>query len=185
MLTFDFTQVEEAKSSFTQKLTPGLHAVKITAIEEVTPEDTTKSPYVSVTMENKDGQHEQRFFMSEGARPHSLSKLKHLFIAALGSETEVSKLTSLEVIQRVVVGKSLWVKLSGEEKVKSDGSGTYVRTQITWAPFAEKYVQGQQPTTLKFSEKYDISRLAVVPGTMSESTLSTETSAPKSEDLPF
>lgn len=175
-MDLSFENVKEAKSNFPTRLAPGLHDVEISGIKDTKPDDPNRSPFIEWTLLNDDGEHKERFYMSEAAAPISLSKMKHIALQCV-TEKQLNKCSNTSDMERVLTGKKVRIKLCGEE-IQGEKSN-FIKSKFGWPPFAEKITIDESKSTLKFNETIDVKRLE----SFAEAT--TNNGSGGDDDLPF
>jgi hypothetical protein len=174
-MNLDFSKTAEVKqqnSNTVVKLKPGVHDnVFVTGVVYFTPEG--KSPYMEVTFVKEDGsgQHKEKLYMSEGAMPYSLSKIKDLLIA---TKQEVPTAPTVEMINTILTGKKVALRLYGEEvMIVNDGAPkAVIVSKLAPTPFCAPC---GETSSLSYDESRAIKKLAP--------TVTKTDSA--SDDLPF
>lgn len=162
-----YTTAGTAEKTFVSKyIEPGVHEVKIVAIEGVDSE--TGASYVQISFEDSDEKTAQiRFYMSEKAIARSLEKIKHL-ATKMVTEAKVDKIKADNLedygskLDTLLGGKSCRVKFTGEEV---DGNnGNWWKAGIGLPTFAEAINKGAEhdpvseedsKLALNKSNKYD------------------------------
>lgn len=176
-MNLDFESVKEAKSNYPTRLDPSIHDVEIAGIKDVKPEEPTRSPYMEWSFVNDNGEHKERFYMSEAAGPISLSKMKHLCMQMI-TEKELNKVSNTSDLERLLTGQKVRIKLSGEEI--SGEKSNFIKAKFSWPPFAENIKVDKEKSTLKFNERTDVKLLESV----TEATTSSNSTG-SDDDLPF
>ncbi len=132
-MNLNFNETAETKSGdFVSKLRPGTYDdIFITGFETFEP--TGKSPYIEVTLvaENGSGQHKEKLYMSDAARPYSLAKIKELLEATYN---ETGTITDTGSVANALIGKKIALRLWGEEVELSDGKVVIV-AHVSAKPF--------------------------------------------------
>lgn len=185
--SFNLNDVEEAVALYDDPLDPGTYNFVVTEIKYETPERKEKAtkdpaPYIAVHLETKAGKHEERFYMSEAARGHSLSRFKHFVCAVLENNAElIDKVISPEDGNKVLSGKKVRVRLRGEEQMGKNG--VYMRVSMGFPPFAEAI--SIDPAISKLKRK----KITLLPpgsaANPSTNVPSGTTSDTEMDDLPF
>lgn len=192
-----FDSIQEDENGFKPRLAPGIHEVTIISMEE--PED---KEYYELLIGNDNGDCKIKFYNSDvvkegkkgSALDYSLKSAKHLATHTLDDE-EKSKLTAnsmLELLRKMLkktVGKSVRIKLIGEEYLRQKDGTVGVNAKLGFAPFAENL--DTVPTQLKFDPNnvYDYKRLPAGSVPKDFGKVINEKEGPFSEakdgDLPF
>lgn len=175
-MDLSFENVKESKSNFPTRLAPGKHDTEIAGIKDTKPDDPNRSPYIEWCFLNDDGEHRERFYMSEAAAPISLGKMKHLALQCV-TEKQLNKCANTSDMERLLTGKKVRIKLCGEE-IQGEKSN-FIKSKFGWPPFAEKISIAEEKSTLKFNESVDVKRLEAI----TEATTSNNTGG--DDDLPF
>jgi hypothetical protein len=170
----------EVKEKATKYITPGVHEVTILKIEGTTSQSGL--PMINISLHLKDGDSENantfRIVMQKTngeENEYSLKKLQHIatkvvtlesYLAVTGSNIEEYG----QNLNDLLAGNSLRMKFTGEERLKTDGSGTTVISNIGLPDFAEAIQEGSEypvvvETKLVYNpaDQYDFKKLAVKP----------------------
>lgn len=174
-MNFDFTGVEEAKSSFVNRLDCGVHSVTITGVkfDVHKSNDGTEKPYADITFANEDGQHVERFFFTVNALP----RVQHLVKNATGKELAGS--VNAVQFEKGMVGKQLDIKIVGKEYMKDGESTIRVRRELGFSGFAAPF----QSNKLTYDKNRKSDYKPMEASFSVTSTDPAKTSTP--DDLPF
>ena len=162
---FNTSGIEE-KVFESKYITPGISDVTISGIEGSNGDG--KSPYVmfNFTKMNTTQTASIKFFLSEAASKRSLEKIKHIATKvvteeAINAVSGNDAATYAQNLSKLLVGKSLRIKFSGEEVQGKDGKNNWYKATIGLPSFAEKL--GTTPSKLKFdaNNNYDMKKLPV------------------------
>lgn len=156
----------EFKGTF---INPGITEAKVTNVTATEPEG--KSPYLTVSFENREAQTaDVKFYVSEAAREKTMTKIKHLGTKVV-DETTLDAVTGktyteyAKALTRAIAGKWMRVKFTGEmiagkiDPVTGEKKRDWAKAGIGLPAFAEKLTT--TPTKLKFdpTNKYDLKPL--------------------------
>ncbi len=151
-VSFNLSDVEEAKAKFDDPLEPGTYAFVVTEIKYEAPEEKdgkTPAPYIAIRLDSKAGKHEERFYMSDAAKERSLSNFKHFVRAVVNHDDEiVGKITTPAAANSLLAGKKVRIRLKGDEELSSNGN-KFMRVGFSWPPFAEPIEVGKENSKLK------------------------------------
>jgi len=186
-------ETKEFKSKF---LAPGIQEVKVTSVTATEPEG--KSPYLTFSFENREGQTaDVKFYVSEAAKDRTMTKIKHLGNKVV-DETTLDAVTGKNYadyaknLTRTIAGKWLRVKFSGEMVAGGINPETgekkkdWAKATIGLPAFAEKLTVN--PTKLKYdpTNKYDLKPLDTADTETTNYTNNGTTSSKKvTDDFPF
>lgn len=177
-MNLDFNKAAEKQTqtntSYVVKLKPGIHDhCIVTSFIYYAPVD--KAPYVEVTFAKEDGGgiFKEKFYMSEGAMPFSLLRIKEL-VEAMGQT--VPENATVEALNEIMVGKAVALRLYGEEVIiANDGKAkAVIVSKLSPIPFC---VPAGQASLLTYNENKAIKRLPVMPEPV--------TDAGTTDDMPF
>lgn len=176
---FDFSDVEIKTGS--SRIQPGVSEVTVTGV--TMNEDNN---YLEITFVDNDGAtHSERMYLTEGARPWSMMKIKHMGLLIVDEE-KFNKITTPKQLNALFTGKKMRIKFKGVEREK-DGN-IYVNAEIGLPPFAESLEISAEDSKLKYNESKDIRKLNNNPSaTAGEAIPSTPTAnnEESDDDLPF
>lgn len=151
-MNINFSNVEE--TTVKPKLQPGIYEVEITGVTEDT--GSNGNPVIIMGFVTTDGTYEHQEKLSaksektpgkdKSALDITLSKMKHIATKVV-SEDELSKVTSIEDYNKLLTGKQLRMKFSGEERWYN--GNIYVNAKIGFPNFAET-IDGT-PTKLTYN----------------------------------
>ena len=122
-INFDSVPERPEQPNQTQYLKCGVHTVTITGLTEVTPEG--KSPYISATFINDNGEHTEKMYTSKAAQDYTTEKLQKICIACGMDKAKISSIKSIEQLDKELAGKKLDIKLSGRETETTNGMRMY------------------------------------------------------------
>jgi hypothetical protein len=185
---------KEVKSErLSNYITFGVHEVTIKEVIGTT--TPNGNPVINVAMYllngNPDNANSFGFVLGGGAKEWSEKKLQHLatkivtkdeYVAATGDTIEEYG----EALNSLLSGKSVRIKFTGEERLKQDGSGITIRSNIGLPNFAEAIEEGGEypvvlakDTKLVFDKtnEYDYKKLIAMPD-ISNSTEGTTSDDP-------
>lgn len=139
-MNINFNNVEEQSKK--PKIQPGIYEVEITGVVEGKSNGGTPTIEMGFLTTNGQYEHVEKFpanpVVSAGkeksALDITLSKLKHIATKVVTVE-ELSGVSSIEDYNKLLTGKKLRMKFTGEERPYN--GNIYVNARIGFAPFAE------------------------------------------------
>jgi len=173
------------KGNANKYISPGIHDVKVIAIKTAT--SKANKPYIIITVEDKNGaicSHNYSFNteITPGKQVSAWSITKNALLqlatAVVGIEKAKSTLDAVgfdnfvNKLSATIIGKTLRMKIAGEEAVLTSGK-TFVKSFFGTGLFAESI--NNKPSTLYFDEDRNVKRL---PKTETESTVATGNDLP-------
>lgn len=119
-----------AQNEYPDYLDLGVHKVQLTGIESN--EDNPDKPFLKIGFVNKEGEHQERFYMSEKAIPISNKKILQIANACDVPEEKVKECTTSEDLNNLLVNHELKIKISGEEYENSNGEKKIRKGLLAW-----------------------------------------------------
>ena len=129
-MELNFDKVQE--SNYPDWLDLGIHEVELTGVESN--EDNPDKPYLTVVFVGKDGQHKEKFYMSEKAMPISNKKLYHIADACDITKEALKECPDSDALNNLFVNHKMKIKISGEEYINREGE-----TRMQKGLFARKF----------------------------------------------
>jgi hypothetical protein len=176
-ITFNFSDVQ-AGSSVKPSIKPGVH--ENVTIGTISSETTPNGKSVVRVPFSLDNGADLNIDMSmEGNAPqYTMRKLKHL-MTKVADETLVNSASTIQDINKILSGKKLRIKFTGEEYVSQRDGKVYVKTVLGLPNFAEPMTITPEMSALTYNPniEYDLKRVnkATVEANASKVT----------DDLPF
>lgn len=144
------------------------------------------TPFVEISTETAEGAtNNSSYYFKEGQNAQISTAALAQIADATGTRELVDAIVASDYesyankLNTILVGKKFRAKYNGTEKLKRDGSGTWIEVKLGSGLFAESLSVPSTSSNLKWSEDKNVKRLpqgaanAVVPAT------------PAKEDLPF
>jgi len=176
---------------------PGIS--EVTIVDEEGNSENPDKPYINMTFklkgEDDEFKNSYRLYMNERAQKYSLEQIAHLATKCVTKE-ELDATTGKDVesyadaLAKLLRNKSLRMKFSGQEYLKSDGTSIGVRTRIPLKYFAESISEGSEypvveNTRLRY-DKNNVYDFQPLPASETGEDLPTNPGNTEvSEDLPF
>jgi hypothetical protein len=158
-ITFNFSDVQ-AGSSAKPSIKPGIH--ENVTLGSITSETTPNGKAVIRVPFSLDNGAELNIDMSmEGNAPqYTMRKLKHMMTKVV-DENVVNSATTLQDINKILSGKKLRMKFTGEEYVSQRDGKVYVKTVLGLPNFAEPMTITSEMSALTYNPniEYDLKRV--------------------------
>lgn len=149
---FNFGEVESSK----QYLQPGIQELTLGGLKM---NDDDTGIILKVINEDTEAEADIRLSLKGGAKKWTDVKLKHIG-TKLVAESEFNKITNLEELNNLFLGKKLRMKLKGRESMKDGNIKVYV--DLSLPPFCER-LEDQSKLTFDVNNKYDYEKYQEAP----------------------
>ena len=177
--TFNFAEVQSSKE-VKPVIRPGVNEnITIGLLtEDLTPNG---KKVIRVPFTSADGAELVIDMSMEGGAPqYTMRKIKHL-MTKVADEDTVNAASNLDAVNKILRGKTLRMKFTGEEYVSQKDGKVYVKTVLGLPNFAEPMTTSKEMSALVYdtNNQYDLKRVnqATVEGNAPLK--------PVSDDLPF
>jgi hypothetical protein len=188
MISTKGVQVEVANTSsnLPKYIKAGISEVMVSSVKGGTTPSGT--PFLEFAFESPEGAtNKSSYYFKEGMN----AQISTQAVAQIADATDTRELidnitasnyeTYGEKLNTILMGKKFRGKFNGQEKIKRDGSGTWVEVKLGSGLFAESLTIKESDTKLYWSEEKNIKRL---PKEAVQAITEGSSPAPKS-DLPF
>ena len=177
--TFNFAEVQSSKE-VKPVIRPGVNENITVGLltEDLTPNG---KKVIRVPFTSADGAELVIDMSMEGGAPqYTMRKIKHL-MTKVADEDTVNAASNLDAVNKILRGKTLRMKFTGEEYVSQKDGRVYVKTVLGLPNFAEPMTTSKEMSALVYdtNNQYDLKRVnqATVEGNAPSNAVS--------DDLPF